>query len=43
MRRVILALLRLERRRLERAIDRPYDARRSCELDAIVAALEALA
>jgi len=39
---VVRVLLRLERRRLERAIDRPFDARRSARLDRVVEALEAL-
>jgi hypothetical protein len=36
-------LLRLERRRLERATYGQYDSRRSKRLDAVVVALEALA
>ncbi len=35
-------LLRLEKRRLERAMSQGWDAGMSCELDAVLVALEAL-
>ena len=39
---VVATLLRVQRRRLERAITGPFDARRSYDLDRVVSALEAL-